>query len=172
MEKGTLLEALGQVGSHEAGAIFRSFLREVIRSSYAEVMLEEVSALCGPRHRPDADTPYYRSGSAPGICTVDGHEERVIRPRVRRKNISGNVEVPLDSYRASRNWDEIKNALLRALEAGVSSRDQQRVYPGISGIGKSSVSRLWVKEGLKCIERLRGRVNCRERSSLLLFWTE
>ena len=32
MEKGTLLEALGQVGSCEAGEIFRSFLRDTARN--------------------------------------------------------------------------------------------------------------------------------------------
>ncbi len=114
MEKGTLLDALGQVASHEAGEIFRSFLRETVRTSYVEVMLEEVSALCGPRHKPDKSSKYYRSGSAPGICTVDGHKERVIRPRVRKKKNTGSKEVLLDSYSASRNGDEIKNALLRA----------------------------------------------------------
>jgi len=157
MEKGTLLEALGQVGSNEAGEIFRCFLRDTIRTSYVEVMLEEVTALCGPKHRPDSESLYYRSGSAPGICIVDGNEERITRPRARRKKHSGSEEVVLDSYSASRNGDEIKNALIRALSAGVSSRDQQRVHPNISGIGKSSVSRLWVKEGLKCVEKLRGR---------------
>jgi transposase-like protein len=120
-------------------------------------MLEEVSALCGPRHKPDKRSEYYRSGSAPGICKVDGHEERVIRPRVRKKKNTGSKEVLLDSYSASRNGNEIKNALLRALSAGISSRDRRRLYPNISGIGKSSVIRLWVKEGLKCIEKLRGR---------------
>ena len=157
MEKVTLLNALSQVGSQEAGEIFRSFLREIVRTSYVEVMLEEVSALCGPRHKPDKSSEYYRSGSAPGICKVDGHEERIIRPRVRKKENTGSREVLLDSYSVSRNGDEIKNALLRALSAGISSRDQRRLYPNISGIGKSSVSRLWVKEGLKCIEKLRGR---------------
>jgi len=157
MKEVTLLETLGQVGSHEAGEIFRSFLRETVRTSYVEVMLEEVSALCGPRHKPDKRSEYYRSGSAPGVCRVDGREERITRPRVRKKKHSGSEEVLLDTYSASRNGDEIKNALLRALAAGVSNRDQKRVYPGISGIGKSSVSRLWVKEGLKCVEALRGR---------------
>jgi len=153
----TLLEALNQVESHEAGEIFRSFLRETVRKSYLEVLLHEVSALCGPKYKPLKDSEYYRAGSAPGICILDGHEERIIRPRIRRKKRSGSEEVMLESYRVSRNGDAIKAALLRALEAGVSSRDQHLVYPDIPGISKSSVSRLWVKEGLKRIEQLRGR---------------
>ena len=143
MEKGTLLEALSQVESSEAGEIFRSFLRDTVRESYLSIMLEEVSALCGSKHRPDKNSEYYRAGSAPGICLLDGREERIVRPRVRKKKgSSDSEEVILSTYKLSRNGEEIKNALFRALEAGVSSRDQQRVFPGISGISKSSVSRL------------------------------
>ncbi|MCF7792161.1 MAG: transposase [Victivallales bacterium] len=157
MEKVTLIEALSQLESHEAGKIFRAFIRDTVRTSYLEVMLEEVSALCGPNYSPDKKSPYYRSGNAPGVCTLDGREERISRPRVRKKNKKGSTEIILDSYRISRNGDEIKRALLRAFSAGVSSRDQKRVYPNVSGISKSSVSRLWVKEGIKCIEKLRNR---------------
>ena len=59
MEKITLLEALSQVGSCEAGEILRSFLRETVRKSYLAVMLEEVSALCGPKHRPEKTSGYF-----------------------------------------------------------------------------------------------------------------
>jgi hypothetical protein len=43
-----VLESLGQVGSGEAGAIFREFKQDAVRSSFIDVMLKEVETLCGP----------------------------------------------------------------------------------------------------------------------------
>ena len=41
--------------------------------------------------------------------------------------------------------------------AGVSSRDQKRIFKNASGTSASEVSRLWEQEGLRCIEKLRER---------------
>jgi len=89
MREATLLEALDQVGSEEAGAIFRDFIHEAVRSSFIDVMLKEVEALCGPSYRPLAGNQAYRSGTAPGVCILEGCSERVLRPRVRRKTSAG-----------------------------------------------------------------------------------
>ncbi len=157
MLEGTLLNELGQVGSGEAGAIFREFIRGAVVSSFMDVMLEEVESLCGPSYRPLAGNQPYRSGSAPGVCILEGYSERVVRPRVRRKTAGGSEEMRLESYNAAKDASTVREAILRALVTGVSGRDQRRLYPESPMTSKSSVSRLWVKEGAKKIEELRGR---------------
>ena len=103
MKEATLLGALGQVGSGEAGAIFRGFIHEAVRSSFIDVMLKEVETLCGPSYRPFVGNQPYRSGSAPGVCILDGCSERVVRPRVRHKTADGSEEMRLASYNAAKD---------------------------------------------------------------------
>ena len=66
-------------------------------------------------------------------------------------------EVRLESYNAAKHAGAVREAILRALVAGVSGRDQRRLYPESPMTSKSSVSRLWVKEGAKKIGEFRGR---------------
>jgi putative transposase len=47
--------------------------------------------------------------------------------------------------------------MLRALCAGVSTREQGQLYPESRSTSKSSVSRLWVREGAKVLEEFRAR---------------
>lgn len=157
MQELTMLEALGQVGSGEAGEIFRKFIRGAVMSSFVDVMQEEVEALCGPRYRPLGEESAYRAGNAPGVCILEGRRERVERPRVRRKTVVGSEEIRLESYGAANDAGAVKEAILRAFAANVSGRDQKILYPGSPLTSKSSVSRLWVKEGIKKVEELRGR---------------
>ena len=110
MKEATLLGALGQVGSGEAGAIFRGFIHEAVRSSFIDVMLKEVEMLCGPSYRPFAGNQPYRSGSAPGVCILEGCSERVQRPRVRRKTAGGSEEMRLGSYNAAKDADAAREA--------------------------------------------------------------
>ncbi|MEI6423814.1 MAG: transposase [Lentisphaerota bacterium] len=157
MQELTMLEALGQVGSGEAGEIFRKFIRGAVMSSFVDVMQEEVEALCGPKYRPLGEEDAYRSGSAPGICVLEGRMERVERPRVRRKTVAGSEEIRLESYGAAKDAGAVKEAILRAFAANVSGRDQRRLYPESPFTSKSSVSRLWAKEGVRKVEELRSR---------------
>jgi len=53
-----------------------------------------------------------------------------------------------------RDAGAVRDALMRALMANVSGRDQKMICPESPFTSKSSVSRLWVKEGLKKVERL------------------
>jgi transposase-like protein len=157
MQESTLLEMLSQADEGEAGAIFRGFIRGAVVSSLVDVMLKEVEMLCGPNYQPIGGVAPYRAGGAPGVCILEGRKERVERPRVRRKTADGSEEVHLDSYAAAKDTGAVKEALMRALAANVSGRDQRRLYPESPLTSKSSVSRLWVKEGVKKIEELRGR---------------
>jgi transposase-like protein len=47
--------------------------------------------------------------------------------------------------------------MLRAFMAGMPSREHKRMFKGASGTSHGEVSRLWEREGLRCIEELRER---------------
>ncbi len=157
MREATLLGGLSQGDESEGGAIFREYIRGAVLSMTIDVMLKEVEALCGPRYNPFGGESPYRAGNAEGVCILEGRNERVGRPRVRRKTSDGSEEVHLKSYGAAKDAGAVREALMRAFAANVSGRDQKRLYPESPLTSKSYVSRLWAKEGLKKVEELRGR---------------
>ena len=54
----------------------------------SDVIAEEVTELCGPKHRPTVGD-MYRAGTAPGSVLHEGQRESILRPRVRQKNGDG-----------------------------------------------------------------------------------
>lgn len=150
--------ALGTLDLSEAGETFRSFLRGKIRDLLTRVMAEEVSLLCGEKHKPNgADCT--RAGTAPGYALVEGNRESIRRPRVRREKENGKTaEVPLGTYAIMRDPAQLQEQILSALRAGVPSREQRRLHsPRTPGVSKSEVSRLWKREGARIREEFRAR---------------
>lgn len=149
---------LGQIDSGEAGEIFREFLRGKVRESLVSIMAEEVGELCGPKHRPTDDAECHRAGSAKGVVLHEGRREKVVRPRVRRtKNDGKTEEVRLDTYESANEPGQLDEMLVAALMAGASGREMKSVHPSSPKTSKSSVSRLWAKEGAKLVTQLRER---------------
>jgi len=129
-----------------------------VRESLIRVMADEVRELCGPKHRPAADAETYRAGSAKGVALCEGRREEVVRPRVRRKKSNGqSEEVRLTTYAAATEPGQLEEMLIRALIAGASGREMKNVHPDSPKTSRSSVSRLWAKEGTKLVEQLRTR---------------
>jgi putative transposase len=158
MEQFSELRQLGQIDSSEAGEFFRAFLRGKVRESLVSIMAEEVGELCGPRHRPAADADCQRAGSAKGAVLHEGRREEVVRPRVRRtKSDSKTEEVHLATYESAKEPGQLDAMLVAALMAGASGREMKCVHPGSPKTSKSSVSRLWAKEGVKLVTQLRER---------------
>lgn len=152
-----LLSSLGQVSSSEAGAVFRDHLRGAVRQMISDVIAEEVTQLCGPKHHP-ADGDCYRAGTARGSIVYEGERESVKRPRVRRRTEGGNEEVELATYQAARCPEQLKESIIQALVGGVSTRDVSSMQkPEAPGLSKSNVSRLWMTAGQKFIDELRDR---------------
>ena len=88
---------------------------------------------------------------------VDGEDEEVLRPRVRKRQQNGSTsEVTLASYASASNPDELQASIVLALMAGVSTREITDVKPRSPGVGKSNVSRLWQSVGHKFVDQLRG----------------
>ncbi len=153
MEKISLVERLAQASELEAGEAFESFMRTAARTAFMNVLFAEVAQLCGPAYHPVPDAECERAGSAPGRYFFGTEEERLRRPRVRKDG----KEVRLKTYEAAQNRDVLHDAMLRAFTAGVSSREQKRMFKDASGTSHGEVSQLWQKEGERCIGQLRDR---------------
>ena len=157
MKESNLLELLGQVSGSTAGEIFRDHLRGCVREMICEVMAAEVNELCGPKHSP-AGGDTYRAGSSPGRVLHEGQREVVSKPRVRRRLAEGgSQEVPLMTYQAACNPEELQKSIVTALMSGVSTREIQAVQPKSPGVKKSNVSRHWQNAGHQFVEQLRGK---------------
>ena len=162
MDQSTLHELLWQVEAEDVGRVFQDQVILMTRGIILDVMAREVTALCGPAYHPD-DRGCRRAGRAPGSVLLDGRTEPMLRPRVRRrKGDGGEEEVGLASYGAARDASAVRAGLLRAMAAGVSTRQAQRVFPSAPGSSSSSVSRLWVEEGRKYFAAFRARDLSRE----------
>jgi transposase-like protein len=157
MDKGSVLQALGQVSAEEAGEVFREYLRGATREMLVGVMTEEVTALCGVAYHPNEEGQYYRAGSAEGYAYVESRREEIVRPRVRRQEEDETTEeVTLESYRAAQDASEAQRLLLEAL-VGRSTRRVGNVVHNQRGSSKSSVCRLWQKVGREKFAQLRRR---------------
>jgi len=157
-DKGTVLEALGQVQTEEVGKVFRDYLRGVTRDILVEVMAQEVSELCGPAYHPDKEAACYRAGSVQGYVHMESRREDVMRPRVRKRVVQDNSkEVMLKSYKAAQDPSEVHHLLLEALMAAGSMRKVGKVVNNQRGSSKSQVSRLWRQVGREKFSELRHR---------------
>ena len=158
MDQRNLHELLWQVPAEEVGVAFRGFLHEHARSMILEAMAQEVAALCGVAYHPQPGASCRRAGSARGRILVEGCKEAVRRPRVRRGNASGGEDEVLPaSYLAAQDSGAVRDALLRAIAAGVSTREVRRLFPRTPTSSSSAVSRLWIKEGGKLFAAFRER---------------
>ena len=158
VDQRNVLERLGQVETADVGRVFREYLRGVSREMLAEVMAEEVHALCGPPYRPDPDASYYRAGSAPGYAYMESRREPTSRPRVRRHMVGqASEEVELTSYRAAQDRSEAHRLLIEAMLAAGSTRKVGKLVGGQRGISRSQLSRLWRQVGREKLAELRHR---------------
>jgi len=157
MENISLIECLAQADESEAGEAFELFMRTAARAAFTTVLFEEVETLCGKAYHPFSDCEHQRAGSAPGRYFFGTEELPVHKPRVRKNKNGKSEEVRLRSYEAAQNRGALKAAMLRAFTGGMPSREQKRMFKGASGTSHGEVSRLWQKEGERCIETLRGR---------------
>jgi len=156
MDDSNIITELGQVSVADAGTAFRGWLRGEVRHLIADLMAEEVTALCGVAHYPRSGSDCRRWGSTRSGVRIDGERQELSRPRVRRASGDRSEELHLASYEAVRHADDLRDSILRAVAAGVSSRDQSELYPSAKP-SRSAVSRLWVVEGRKRVEELRDR---------------
>lgn len=106
MNDSSVLDALGQVDSSTAGKIFRTWLRGEMRALITDILAEEVTELCGPAYAPSPDSECRRAGGTYVGLRVDGVEECIRKPRVRRYNGDSSSEIQLRSYAAVNRADD------------------------------------------------------------------
>ena len=116
----------------------------------AALMEEDVTAVCGPKGRHDAERTATRHGHGGGSVTLGGRRVPVERPRMRATDGSG--ELPVPSYELFSQTEVLGRMALERMLAGLSTRR----YPvGLEPVGartaqaatstsKSAVSRRFV----------------------------
>jgi putative transposase len=124
------------------------FAIEVGRRVAVQLLEDEVEQLCGPRHQwGQQGRTASRYGHQQGYVCLGGQKVRVRRPRVRALGKAGG-EVPLERYERLQQPDTLRQAFLRRMVRGVSTRDYEGVIDLAAeacGVKKSSVSRGFVR---------------------------
>ena len=156
MKKNTKLAPSAQAVGEESRYLFMTLLRESMRSVAEQMLLDEVSALCGPSHYPEPGAIYRRAGSEAGVCHAQGRREAILRPRVRRRGADGQErEHVLASYEAMRNPANHTADVVTTLRAGMSTRSQAWASDGV--VSKSAASRHWIAATAAKVAELRER---------------
>lgn len=120
-----------------------------------QLLEHEVDRLCGPRYTRDKARQNSRHGSQGGTVTLAGQKVPLLKPRVRR--VDGSGEVELESYGLLQRDDAMPEASLRRMVRGVSTRDYEEVVDIARrgfGVKKSSVSRSFVRASAASIREL------------------
>jgi putative transposase len=145
-----------QASAVENRTLFLTQLRDSLRSVAEQMLLEEVSVLCGPSHYPQPGAIYRRAGTEAGICHAEGRREAILRPRVRRRGADGTErEHVLASYQAMSEPGNNAAAVVTALRGGMSTRSQAWASDGT--MSKSAASRHWIEATAAKISELRER---------------
>lgn len=147
-----LREAFLQGEEREAALLFREMLHRSVRLGLYEAMAEEVERLCGPRYKPDPDSPYQRAGSERGVAYVDGGKDEIRRPRVRHETEG---EVQLATYAAASSPQGLFEQVVAAVSQGLPVRGVERALDG--AVSKSEASRMWADKSREQLELMRGR---------------
>jgi transposase-like protein len=145
-----------QVAAVENRDLFLTLVRDSLRGVAEQMLLEEVSALCGPSHYPQPGAAYRRAGTEEGVCHAQGRREAIVRPRVRRRGADGGErEHVLASYQAMSEPANNAARVVTALHAGMSTRSQAWASDGV--MSKSAASRHWITATAVKVAELRER---------------
>lgn len=138
--------------------MLKDHLRGAVRQALYEVVEEEISALCGPSHHPEKQSPYRRAGSADSRVCLEGRWEGMKRPRVRECGADGTShEVALQSWKAAQDPEQWEEATMRGVLCGVSTREMACLDTReVKGLGKSTVSRLWQRKAAVLVDQMQG----------------
>jgi transposase-like protein len=132
-----------------------SFATEMGLRIATKLLEDEVDRRCGVRYEHRADRQWTRYGRQRGEVTLAGQKLPVAKPRVRRTDGQGEVE--LETYALMQREEAMPEACLRRMVHGVSTRDYERVVDLAAegfGVKRSSVSRGFVKATAQEIQTL------------------
>lgn len=147
-----LKSAFLQGGERETAEMLDSILRASVREAFWKIMADEVTALCGPRYKPDPESGHYRAGSETGTVYLGGEKEQIRRPRVRHESRG---EVNLESYEAASSQQSLFEEIVGLVAEGMSQRSLERSTG--KAVSKSTISRMWEEKSREQLELLRER---------------
>jgi len=126
----------------------RQALRELVLANglrvFGEMLEEDRTLLCGPRHQPSAERSAYRHGHDEGQLVFGGRKIRLQKPRVR--SVAGE-EMELPTWREMADEDPLHHRIVEQILLGVSSRGYEGSLEPVpeeiptAGTRRSSVSR-------------------------------
>jgi len=126
----------------------RQALRELVLANglkvFAEMLEEDRTLICGPRHQPNAGRSAYRHGHDEGQLVFGGRKIRLQKPRVR--SVAGE-EMELPTWREMADEDPLHHRIVEQILLGVSSRGYEGSLEPVpeeiptAGTRRSSVSR-------------------------------
>lgn len=141
--KKALMRGLGAIVRRD----LRAFVVDAGLAAVAELLEQERTAICGPRHARQKGRQAYRAGHAQGELVMGGRRVSTSRPRAR--SVDGE-EVELPSWSFFAEEDPLTERALEQMLVGVSTRKYARSLeptgPGVKtrGTSKSAVSRRFV----------------------------
>ena len=129
----------------------------------SELMEEEVAEVVGPRSKPNPARAVYRHGHERGEVTLGGRVIAAERPRVRRADGSGEVE--LATYRHFADRDPLDRVVLERMLAGVSCRRYPRTQEPVGetvelkarSVSRSALSRRFSERTRQALGELMSR---------------
>lgn len=125
------------------------------RASIEAVLNLSAQNLAGEKHQGKKGGEIVWYGTQPGLVRLSDRKVRVQKPRLRKKGKGSGKEVEIPAYEAMNSG--VGNRLLDILMRGVSTRNYQDVIPDMAesvGVSRSSVSREFIEQSTKELERL------------------
>ncbi len=125
------------------------------------MMDQDVEAVAGPKGKHDPNRIAYRHGSQATSIPMGGQRLAIERPRMR--SITTGQELPIPSYEAFANDDQLIEAALGRMLYGMSTRDYTYGIDDYSdvaesfGTSKSAVSRRFIKATEAEVKKVLGR---------------
>jgi len=142
----------------EASRLAIDELIDVLGRASTEAVLQlSAMSVAGEKHQGRKGGTIGWHGSQPGTVKLSERKVRVKKPRLRTKgqNKCGEVEIP--AYEAINGGSRMGERILEILMRNVSTRGYQHVIPEMAetvGVSKSSVSRVFIEQSAKELERL------------------
>jgi transposase-like protein len=131
------------------------FIAQISLLAIRAVIDAEIESKCGKPHERSTKSACYRHGKQKtGYVIINGQKKHLVKPRIVTRG-SRKKEVPLESYRDFQNNSIMEASVLAKMLHGVSTRNYRAVAEAVQdayGIGKSSVSRHFVRASAKALK--------------------
>lgn len=140
---------------------FNSFCMAVGLEALMALMEQDVEAVAGPKGKHDAKRRAYRHGTQPTSIPMGSQRIAIDRPRVRSTDTR--QELPIPSYEAFANDDQLLEAALGRMLYGLSTRDYGHTIDDYGDVGealgtsKSAISQRFIKASSKEAKKVLGR---------------